>query len=328
MIELLVIVNIAIALYIAFGVGANDETMAPLAGSGLITVERIVILISICNFIGAVLLGSKVEKTIGTGIVNNQIFPITLEITLIVILAEAVWLTMASTWGWPVSTTHSMVGAVLGLALFFKGLEAVNLKIVSIVLLNWIVSPVIGLTTALILSKAINKFALKKVKGLRARENIERTSALILAFAAFINSFSRAGNDVANASALLSTVTGEQYLIRAIAASGMVAGLLILGRRVIKSVGLKIVELTPSSALAAQATAAIIATISVLLGLPLSGTHVLVAAIIGSALARGTKISLSAVKQVMFGWTVTFPASGFFAILIAGIALYFNLIVI
>ncbi|MBS7655315.1 inorganic phosphate transporter [Candidatus Bathyarchaeota archaeon] len=328
MIELLLIINIAIALYIAFGVGANDETMAPLAGSGLITVERIVILISICNFIGAVLLGSKVEKTIGTGIVNNQILPVTLEITLIVILAEAIWLTIASTWGWPVSTTHSMVGAVLGLALFFKGLEAINLKTVSIVLVNWIISPIIGLITALILSKAISKFALKKVKGLRTRENIERTSALILAFAAFMNSFSRAGNDVANASALLSTVTGEQYLIRSIAASGMVAGLLILGRRVIRSVGLKIVELTPSSALAAQATAAIIATISVLLGLPLSGTHVLVAAIIGSALARGTKISLSAVKQVMFSWVVTFPASGFFAILIAGIAIHFNLIVI
>jgi len=328
MIELLLIVNIIIALYIAFGVGANDETMAPLAGSGLITVERIVILISICNFIGAVLLGAKVEKTIGTGIINNKVFPITLEITLIVILAEAIWLTIASTWGWPVSTTHSMVGAVLGLALFFKGFEAINLKTVSIVLLNWVISPFIGLITALILSKAISKFILKRVKGLRTRESIERSSALILAFAAFTNSFSRAGNDVANASALLSTVTGEQYLIRALAASGMVAGLLILGRRVIRSVGLKIVELTPSSALAAQATAAIIATVSVLLGLPLSGTHVLVAAIIGSALARKTKISLSAVKQVMFGWIVTFPVSGFLAILLTKIALYFKLIMI
>jgi len=104
--------------------------------------------------------------------------------------------------------------------------------------------------------------------------------------------------------------------------------LLVLGRRVIKSVGLKIVKLTPSSALAAQATAAIIATISVLLGLPLSGTHVLVAAIIGSALARGVKISLSAVKQVMFGWMVTFPASGVFAILLTEIALQFNLLTI
>jgi len=106
----------------------------------------------------------------------------------------------------------------------------------------------------------------------------------------------------------------------------MVVGLLVLGRKVIRSVGLKIVELTPSSALAAQATAAIIATISVLLGLPLSGMHVLVSAIIGSALARGTKISLSAVKQVMFGWIITFPASGIFAILLTEAALQLNLL--
>jgi len=102
------------AIYIAFSTGANDETMAPLARSGFVKVGMAALLGGIMAFFGAVFLGYKVEETIGKKLLVGTV---TTTDAVIIVFSIATWLTVASYWGWPISTTHSSVGAAVGLGL-------------------------------------------------------------------------------------------------------------------------------------------------------------------------------------------------------------------
>ena len=305
-----------IGLYIAWGIGTNDETMATVAGSRFLGVNSSVILGGLFALVGAILLGGGVEETIGKGLVN---FEISIKLSLIVLFAVATWLTLASYKGWPISTTHSIVGAVIGLGLFMRGWEGINFATVYKVIFAWFFSPLVGFVGAYVTHMAIGKIFLARMDGLRSRTVSEYYFAHLLAVAALLNEFSRGGNDIANASALLSVSMGtviDPALIRVVCGVTMFLGLVVLGRRVVKFVGNNIVELTPSSSFSAQIATTIIVLICTLLKLPVSSTHVLVASIAGVGLARGVYIDVKSIAKVVFAWVATFPASALFTVVV------------
>ncbi|RLG48803.1 MAG: hypothetical protein DRO06_00690, partial [Thermoproteota archaeon] len=204
----------ATTVYIAWSIGANDETMATAAGSGLFSVDSVVLVGAFMDFIGAVLLGGEVESTLMRlvpegGLAGSR------EVGLIVILVStATWLSAVSLLGWPVSTTHSAVGAAVGLGLFSGGAEAVPWGVLWKVISAWAVSPLLGLAGAFLIYLLMDRVALKRARGLRAREKIEWASAvLVLAWAA-LTSLSRGGNDIGNATAFLSPLVGDPLLTR------------------------------------------------------------------------------------------------------------------
>ncbi|MCB0301230.1 MAG: inorganic phosphate transporter, partial [Calditrichaeota bacterium] len=117
-----VILGIALiaGFYMAWSIGANDvaNAMGTSVGSGALTIKRAVIIAAVLEFAGAFLVGTHVSETIRKGIINPEIFTgheLDLAYGMIgALLAAAIWLQLASYYGWPVSTTHSIVGAVLG----------------------------------------------------------------------------------------------------------------------------------------------------------------------------------------------------------------------
>lgn len=145
---LLILVVIA-GFYMAWNIGANDvaNAMGTSVGSGALTLRQAVIIAAILEFSGAFLFGSHVSETIQSGIVDSAVFkdPLTLVYGMLAALLSAgIWLQVASYFGWPVSTTHTIVGAVVGFGIVAGGFDAIYWDNVIFIASSWALSPLIG----------------------------------------------------------------------------------------------------------------------------------------------------------------------------------------
>lgn len=147
---ILLILAILFGLYVAWNIGANDvaNAVGTSVGSGALTLKQAVIIAAIFEFAGAFFLGSNVSATLESGIVNPSLFAHNLNDyifgMLASLLAAGVWLQIASFFGWPVSTTHSIVGAVLGFGLVLGGFEAIYWGEIGSIAMSWVISPLLG----------------------------------------------------------------------------------------------------------------------------------------------------------------------------------------
>jgi len=157
---------VVFGLYMTWGIGANDvaNAMGTSVGSGAITVKQAIIIAAIFEFAGAFIAGGNVTKTIRKGIIDPSSIVDNPEILvfgmLAALLAAAIWLMIASSRGWPVSTTHSIVGAIIGFAMAGIGVDAVQWGKVSQIAASWVVSPVLGGTIAFLLMLSIRRLIL------------------------------------------------------------------------------------------------------------------------------------------------------------------------
>jgi len=153
-------------LYMTWGIGANDvaNAMGTSVGSGAITVKQAIVIAAIFEFTGAFIAGGNVTSTIRKGIVDSSSIAGQPEILvfgmLAALLAAAVWLMIASSRGWPVSTTHSIVGALVGFAVAGLGVDAVHWGKIGLIAASWVVSPALGGFLAYMLMMSIRKLIL------------------------------------------------------------------------------------------------------------------------------------------------------------------------
>jgi PiT family inorganic phosphate transporter len=165
---------IIFGLYMTWGIGANDvaNAMGTSVGSGAITVKQAIVIAAIFEFAGAFIAGGNVTKTIRKGIIDPSSIVDNPEILvfgmLAALLAAAVWLMIASARGWPVSTTHSIVGAVIGFAIAGIGMDAVEWGKVSMIAASWVVSPLLGGTIAFLLMMSIRRLILNTENPFRS----------------------------------------------------------------------------------------------------------------------------------------------------------------
>ena len=165
-------IAVIFALFLTWGIGANDvaNAMGTSVGSGAITVKTAIIIAAIFEFLGAAFAGGHVTKTIRKGIIDPGAIVDHPEVLvfgmLAALLATAIWLLMASLKGWPVSTTHSIVGALVGFGIAGIGIEAVNWSQIGQIAASWVISPVVGGVLAFILMISIQKLILRADKPL------------------------------------------------------------------------------------------------------------------------------------------------------------------
>lgn len=137
-------------LYMAWNIGANDvaNAMGTSVGSGALTLRGAVIVAAILEFSGAFFFGSHVSATLQSGIINSEAFtmtPLTLVYGMLsALIGTGVWLQLASYFGWPVSTTHGIVGGVVGFGAIVGGMEAIYWENVGFIVISWILSPLFG----------------------------------------------------------------------------------------------------------------------------------------------------------------------------------------
>ena len=143
----ILILAAVVGFFMAFGIGANDvaNSMGTAVGSKAITLKQAIIIAAIFEFLGAFLAGGEVTSTIRKGIVDPQLYANDVNIFVIgmlsALLAAGSWLYLASLRGWPVSTTHSIVGSIIGFVLITKGVDAVSWSKVGSIVLSWVTSP-------------------------------------------------------------------------------------------------------------------------------------------------------------------------------------------
>ena len=161
------ILAIVFGFYMTWGIGANDvaNAMGTSVGSGAITVKQAIIIAAIFEFTGAFIAGGSVTETIRKGIINPESITATPEILLFgmlaALLAAAVWLMFASWQGWPVSTTHTIIGGLVGFAVVAIGFSAVNWGKITQIVASWVVSPLLGGLIAYGLMISIQKLILR-----------------------------------------------------------------------------------------------------------------------------------------------------------------------
>ena len=159
-------------IYMACNIGANDvaNAMGTSVGSKSLTFKQAILIAAVAEFAGAFFVGGHVSDTIRKGMLDTSFFadvPYQLVYGMIsALLAAAIWLHIASYLGWPVSTTHSIIGGVLGFGVIAGGVDIVNWSKVGNVVLSWVVSPVMGGLFAYLVFQYINKTIFSKRRPL------------------------------------------------------------------------------------------------------------------------------------------------------------------
>ena len=464
--------------YTAWNIGANDvaNAMGTSVGSGALTLRNAVILAAIFEFAGAYLVGADVSDTVRKKMFDPEALTVLYgDIAnyylacgmLASLLAAGTWLLIATWASWPVSTTHSIVGAVVGFGVVALGIEGITWGTVGIISMGWVVSPVIsgavaylifniilrtvfykkdpvraarsvipylmflvisvlvGVTTYKglksfwkkyeydpkdpqfimwvlvvtvvlgVIAFFITKYMLRDYKSVssdgdsdnktsiinsdvtrsiaKARMHLQRVRSgtggeleqragkmleemdavsemarksvvantdsqdliqvekifvVLQVLTACLVAFAHGSNDVANAIGPLSAA--YQAVSEGVVASkaetpkwalalggiGIVIGLATWGWRVIRTVGKRITELTPSRGFCAEFAAAITILFASTMGLPLSTTHTLVGAVLGVGLARGLNaLNLKTMRDIIAGWAITIPAGAVLSII-------------
>ncbi|MBT4583619.1 MAG: inorganic phosphate transporter [Phycisphaerae bacterium] len=157
----LIVLALVFGFYMAWNIGANDvaNAMGTSVGSGALTFKRAVILAAILEFAGAFFVGSHVSDTVRKGIVDPALFagdPQSFVLGMLsALLAAGLWLQFASRFGWPVSTTHSIIGAIIGFGIVYGGMSAVHWDKVSTIAASWIISPLMSGTISFIVFQIV-----------------------------------------------------------------------------------------------------------------------------------------------------------------------------
>jgi len=163
----LLVLGMIFGVFMTWGIGANDvsNALGTSVGSGAITVKTAIIVAAVFEFAGASVAGGSVTRTIRKGIIDPSQIADRPELLifgmLAALLAAGCWLALASFRGWPVSTTHSIVGAIVGFAVAGIGIDAVSWGKITQIVASWIVSPVLGGGFAFLLMLSIQRLILK-----------------------------------------------------------------------------------------------------------------------------------------------------------------------
>ena len=161
------IIGYIFGFYMAWNIGANDvaNSMASAVGAKAITIRQAIFIAGILNIVGAVFIGSHVTQTIRKGIVSTDILTdphLALIGALSALLAAALWVSFATWKSLPVSTTHSIVGAMIGFGIMAGGFSVINWGKLGAVVLSWVISPVFAMVIGFLMFKTIVKFILSR----------------------------------------------------------------------------------------------------------------------------------------------------------------------
>ena len=161
---ILLALAILFGFFMAGGGGANDvaNAMGTSVGAKAITIKQAIIIAMVFEFAGAYLAGGEVTSTIRKGIIDPELLGDEPELLVYgmmsALLAAGLWLFIATTYGWPVSTTHSIVGAIVGFAAVGISVDAVNWGKVGEIVSSWVVSPVMAGTMSFLLYMSVRRF--------------------------------------------------------------------------------------------------------------------------------------------------------------------------
>jgi PiT family inorganic phosphate transporter len=319
---LLLIFIIAIALIFDFLNGLHDSSniVATMIASRALSPQRALSITAIAEFSGPFLFGVAVAKTIGSEVIDPAAIS---SLVIIAALSSAiVWNLLTWYFGWPSSTSHALIGGLVGAVAVAEGLDTIHPAGLEKVLLALFISPILGLVLGYVTLKAIyflTRGATPKVNTLFRRGQLPTSVALGLSHGT--NDAQKTMGVIAMAMVTTGYVSEFQvpWWVIALSAGAIAVGTFTGGWRLIRTLGGKFYKIRPVHAFGSQLTSAGIILGAALLGGPVSTTQVVSSTIMGAGSAdRVSKVRWSVARDIAVAWVLTIPVS---ALLAAG--LYF-----
>ena len=308
--EILLILGVVAAVYMAFNIAANDigNSMGTVVGSGALKMRQALLIGALFEFIGALFLGSNVIKTVGSGIVPPE-FMSSLG-AFIITVSAGIWITITILKKIPISGSDAIVSSVLGYGIAYAGINHLNLVTAGYIALSWVTSPLIGLASGFAVYYVLRKGFLKQ-KSLAYKDRLEKVFSYLQIGSSSFAALGVGAIDIAAATGALYVTVGASagMDIKVLGALGLVFGILIAGNRITDTIGRRITELVPTRGFSAQVSAGTITLLFASLGMPISPTQTLVGSVIGVGMAHGTStVKIDIIKHIATTWIVTIPA--------------------
>ncbi len=312
----LVILIIFLALVFDFLNGANDRAnaIATVTATKALTPVKALILASVFNLAGACV-STKVAETMGKGIILPE--DITLVIIAVGVFGAVVWVFICTSFGIPISVSHSLVGGLLGAGIAAGGLGIINWEILNNkVFLAIVLGPFAGFVAGALLFALISwlLYLFFKKTPATATEGVFKKLQII---SASFMAFSHGMNDAQNAMGMITIallaggfipVFDVPLWVKLSCGVMMGLGTFFFGWRVMKTLGWRLTKLEPKHGFAAETGASIAVVGASLAGMPVSTTHVIGSAVIGGTFFQSLRrIRWSEVGKMVTAWVITIP---------------------
>jgi len=318
---LLVVLGLAVAFDYINGFHDTANAIATSVSTRALKPGWAIGMSAVANFFGA-LTGTAVARTVGSDLIDTQVESQT--VIAAALIGAIVWNLLTWRLGIPSSSSHALIGGLLGAALVASGIESWQIEgIVGKVLIPLFASPIIGFIIGLALMVVIFNVFRRAHPG-RLNGVFRRLQVLSAAYMAF----SHGSNDAQKTMGImtLALVTAgvlDEFVVPLwvilVAASAISLGTAAGGWRIIKTMGTKVVKLDPVHGFAAETTAATVIFGATQLGMPVSTTHVISSAIMGVGSSdRFKTVRWGVARTIVTAWFLTIPASG----AVAGLAYF------
>jgi PiT family inorganic phosphate transporter len=329
---------IALALAFDFLNGFHDaaNSVATVVSTRVLSPQAAVVWAAFFNFVAFLIFHLSVAATMGTGIINPDLVRDTTVIAA-TLVAACIWDIVTWYWGLPTSSSHALIGGLVGAGLASVGPSAIMwvdtwkfwdwpLRSLPMTLLFIVVAPTIGLVTGLLIAVAVT-WLFRRVRP-RQVDRIFRRGQLL---SASLYSLGHGGNDAQKTMGII-------FLLLILAAQGgtsggnfaapsevptevvlachmaMALGTLFGGWRIVKTMGQRIIKLRPVDGFCAETGAAVTLILTIFLGVPVSTTHTITGAIVGvGSLKRLSAVRWGVAGRVVWAWIVTIPAAALIA---------------
>jgi PiT family inorganic phosphate transporter len=311
-----VIITIAIALIFDFLNGFHDaaNSIATIVSTRVLKPHWAVLWAAFFNFIAFMFFHLQVANTIGTGLIDPHI--VTISVVFSALIGAIFWNILTWYFGLPSSSSHALIGGILGAGIAKAGFTHVNVYGVTKVLVAIVISPFLGLMLGLLLmfltSYIFHRFTPHKIEvWFRKLQLI--SSALI--------SLGHGGNDAQKTMGIIAILLfsagllGEKFYIPIwviISCNFVIAlGTFFGGWRIVRTMGMKITKLKPIGGFCAETSSALTLFLATALGIPVSTTHTITGSIIGTGSLYGHQaVRWGVAKNIVWAWILTIPAAG------------------
>jgi PiT family inorganic phosphate transporter/sulfate permease len=280
------IIAIATSFILAMNIGASNSAaeMAAAYGAGARTKKEAVTLIAIFAFLGAIISGGPVIKTLGSGLVPGDTFSGTFATVFIVLSVTTIFIIFANYSRSPIATTHAIVCAVVGIGLYTGKLNIHKFISISI---WWFLTPLFSFIFNYLFGKYLYFRILHYLTTLNSEERIKKVLSVIITISGCFVAFSAGSNNAANAvGAIVGAGVIPSLEGSILAGLGMGLGAILFGGRILDTVGKGITEIGIVRAISIETTGATIIYIASLLGIPVSLNETITSGIIATSCAR------------------------------------------
>jgi len=316
----IIIAVVILSLLYAFLNGVNDSSsiVATMISSRALSPQAALGMTAVAEFLGPFIFGIAVAKTIGRGIVQAE--AISTPVILAAMLAAVLWSLLTWYLGLPSSSSHALIGGLIGAVIMGAGWQAIHVPGLEKVLIPLFVSPVIGFGIGFIILRIVMRLSWDASPSIN--EDFRRSQILTV----IALGLSHGSNDAPKTMGVITlALITEKYLnafvvptwVILLSALAIAAGTAVGGQRLIRTVGGKFYKIEPIDAFSAQLSSALVIVTASLTGGPVSATQVISSAIMGvGAAERPNKVRWKIAQDIGTAWLLTIPATALVAALI------------